>query len=169
MTTQITLSKRAALFGAALVILAALIFLYWETYNMQPPLLVGYPGDAFFPRLVIGFTAIWNVVLLVRLALAPLPEADPEDHFVSFDWLEFLIVIVLVGAYAALMERLGFEVTTVAFVAALLIPRLRMPWPTALALGLTVAVMTMLVLWAVFALSLKVPLPLSHLPLYLGY
>ena len=49
--------KPAVLIATALV-LAWLAFMAYETTNMMPPILEGYPGDSFFPRIAIIFPII---------------------------------------------------------------------------------------------------------------
>ena len=52
-------------------------FLFYETFNMMKPILPGYPGDAFFPRLAVGYTLIIAALILFRGILLPRFAAAP--------------------------------------------------------------------------------------------
>jgi hypothetical protein len=167
---ELTVPARAALAGTTGLILLGLVLLSVETTNMTPPLLPGHPGDAFFPRLVLGFSLIFAGLVMVRALLSRDATALGYDSpSVSVHWLEFASVVVLVLLYAELFEPVGFEITTLVFMMVLLVPRLRVQaTPTQAVLqGLALSVSAVLVLYASFALFLKIPLPLKFLPLYL--
>lgn len=164
---------RPAVLATVGLVLLGLILLYVETYNMTPPILEGYPGDAFFPRLVLAFCIVWAVIILARgifLSQAA-AAARVEAPYVSLHWLEFASVIGLVLVYAILLERVGFEITTVVLMMALLVPRLLAAPGTTLAramlVGLALSVATMLILYAGLGPGLKTALPLQFLPLYI--
>ena len=72
---ELKVPMRAAVLTTTALILGGLAFLYYETYAMQPPYEPGYPGDAFFPRLALGFSIIWAVIILGRGFFLP-PEAQ---------------------------------------------------------------------------------------------
>lgn len=149
----------------------ALLFLLDHTRTFAPPLLEGYPGDAFFPRLVLGFTLFWaGVILLRRLfqAVAALPVDDPPFRL---DGREFTVALAAVVAYALLLEPVGFEVATALLLAGLLIPRYRveMPLTRAVAWAVGVALATVAVCWLVFVILLNVDMPLLVLPRYLSF
>jgi putative tricarboxylic transport membrane protein len=170
---EIKVPMRAALLSTAGVILLGLIFLVVETYNMMPAILPGYPGDAFFPRLVLGFCVIWTVIVLARgifLSQAA-AAARYEAPYVTLHWLEFASVIALVLLYALLVEPVGFEITTVVLMMALLIPRLlagpRATPRRAALLALALSLVTMLILYAGLGPALKIGLPLKFLPTYI--
>lgn len=166
---DVTISKRAAILTATSIILLGLIFLYLETYNMMPSMLRGYPGDAFFPRLVLAFAMICAVIVLLRSIFLPQEAAaiGAESNSFSLHILEYLSIIALVALYAAFFEELGFEIATVIFLLILLIPRLLMPPLKALLIGTGSAIVTMLILWLAFGPLLGIHLPLKFLPLYL--
>ncbi|MGI9423990.1 MAG: tripartite tricarboxylate transporter TctB family protein [Hyphomicrobiaceae bacterium] len=160
--------KQPAVFVVTLVIMVCLGYLFYETYNMAPPLLPGYPGDAFFPRLVLGFTMFWGAIVLLRGITA----SAVRSHYgsdIRFHIAEFIFVVAIGVAYGMLLEPIGFELATFAFLLILLLPRLKvdLSWQEALAVGTGLALLTMLILWAAFGLGLKVQLPLKVLPLYI--
>ncbi|MDH3287451.1 MAG: tripartite tricarboxylate transporter TctB family protein [Betaproteobacteria bacterium] len=170
---EIKVPTRAALLSTAGVILLGLSFLSVETYNMMPPILPGYPGDAFFPRLVLGFCVIWAVIILARSIFLSQAAAAAryEAPYVVLHWLEFASVIVLVLLYALLVEPVGFEITTVVLMMALLVPRLlagpRATPARAALLALALSLATMLILYAGLGPGLKIGLPLKFLPTYI--
>jgi len=169
-TRAIAIPKTPALLATAALILVGLVVLYIKTYEMMPSLLPGYPGDAFFPRLVIGFTAIFTVLILAGGAWryanrATRAEAAPAA---SLDWIETSLVAILCFAYIALLDPLGFELTTTGFLAILLAGRLLMPWPRAIPIAFASAAATTVLLYLVFVLWLNVGVPLLFLPRYLG-
>jgi hypothetical protein len=162
----------AALLVTTGLIMAGLVFLYVETYDMPPSMLPGYPGDAFYPRAVLGFSMIWAAIILVRGVLLPPAAAAVIDEPSAFalHWPEFASVVALVLAYALLLEPVGFEISTVALMMALLVPRLlAAPQSTparAVVHGLALSVSAMLILYAGLGPALKIGLPLRFLPTY---
>lgn len=170
---EVRLPTKAAVLGTTGVVLLGLIFLVVETFNLTPPILEGYPGDAFFPRLVLGFCIIWAVIILTRgifLSQAA-AAARVEAPYVALHWLEFVSIIVLVLLYGLLLEPVGFEITTLVLMMALLVPRLLAAPGTTLAratlAGLALSLATMLILYAGLGPALKIGLPLKFLPIYI--
>jgi hypothetical protein len=153
------------------LILLALVALYVETFNIAPPFLSGYPGDAFYPRLVLYFSLLCAVLILVRSAFMSLDAAqlgyDTPD--VSVHWLELLSVVVLVLLFAQTVETIGFEITTLTLMLVLLVPRLRATLPTGKAVlyALALTIPTVLLLYVGFVLLLNIPFPLKVLPSYI--
>ena len=145
-------------------------FLFYETFNMMKPILPGYPGDAFFPRLAVGYTLIIAALILLRGILLPRFAAAPgESSHVSVHWLEFLSVAALVLLYAELLPPVGFELTTLGFMLILLVPRFAVQQGLVQSVVKAVAltIPTILILYGVFALLLGIHLPLLFLPRYI--
>ena len=145
-------------------------FLFYETFNMMKPILPGYPGDAFFPRLAVGYTLIIAALILLRGILLPRFAVAPgEPSHVSVHWLEFLSVAALVLVYAELLPPVGFELTTLGFMLILLVPRFAVQHglvqPVVKAVALTIP--TIIILYGVYALLLGIHLPLLFLPRYI--
>ncbi|MGI9378248.1 MAG: tripartite tricarboxylate transporter TctB family protein [Methyloligellaceae bacterium] len=166
---ELKLNKKQAVFAITILISLGLVLIGYETFNMSPPLLPGYPGDAFYPRLVIGFTAIWCIVILARGWRSGSQEnvkSTPVSDF-SFHVGEFIAVTIAVLAYAILLKPLGFEISTFLFLFFLLYPRMQKNVTNNLILSTTLSIVTILVLWAVFGFGLKVQLPVKFLPLYI--
>jgi putative tricarboxylic transport membrane protein len=163
---------RWAVLGTVFLILLGLVLLFVETYNMMPPILPGYPGDAFFPRLVLVYCLVWAGIIVARgvfLSQAAAAARREASH-IDLHWLEFASVVALVLLYAILLEPVGFEITTVVLMMALLVPRLlagpQATLPRALLLGFSLSVATMLILYLGLGPALKIGLPLSFLPIY---
>lgn len=166
----------ASMLVATAVMLCGLVALYVETYNMAPPNLPGFPGDAFFPRVVLGFSMVWAVIILLRaLLLSRLPVTERqklvEEPSFSLHWLEFASVCVLVLLYAFLLEPVGFEITTTVFMLVLLVPRMlagsEAKPAQAVLYALALSLAAMLILYAGLGPALKIGLPLLFLPTYL--
>ncbi|HIM72988.1 MAG TPA: hypothetical protein EYM43_08555 [Alphaproteobacteria bacterium] len=145
-------------------------FLFYETFNMMKPILPGYPGDAFFPRLAVGYTLIIAALILLRGILLPRFAVAPgEPSHVSVHWLEFLSVAALVLVYAQLLPPVGFELTTLGFMLILLVPRFAVQHGLVQSVVKAVAltIPTIIILYGVFALLLGIHLPLLFLPRYI--
>jgi hypothetical protein len=148
---------------SGLVCLAISHFLLVVTFGLPPAAMVPI-GPAFYPRVVLGLTAILSVILLVidwragraapAGATAPAKAAGPAPNYRLV-----LATFVLFGLYIALMPGLGFRISTFLFALALQItlewPRSPMRWLLALA----VAVGTAAVCHFVFEDYLQVLLP----------
>ena len=145
-------------------------FLFYETFNMMKPILPGYPGDAFFPRLAVGYTLIIAALILLRGILLPRLAAAPgEPSHLSVHLLEFLSVAALVLLYAELLPPVGFELTTLGFMLILLVPRFAVQQGLVQSVVKAVAltIPTIIILYGVFALLLGIHLPLLFLPRYI--
>jgi hypothetical protein len=171
---ELTLPMKASVVVAAIVILGWFLFMFYETTNMLPPILRGYPGDAFFPRLVLVFGVMCTVTILIKAMLKPrgIQIAPGEDASFSIHWAEYLSVCVLVIAYGVLLEPVGFEITTFVLMLALLGPRMAVGsdhparW---LGYAVVLSLATTLFAYVGFGLLLRIPLPLLFLPRYIYY
>lgn len=171
---ELTLPMKASVVVATVVILGWFLFMSYETMNMLPPILPGYPGDRFFPRLVLGFGVICAVTILIKAALTPRGAqlAVGENPSYSIHWVEFLSVCVLVIAYGLLLEPVGFEIATFVLMLALLGPRMAAGSnhpARSLGYALALSLATTLFAYVGFGLLLRIPLPLLFLPRYIHY
>jgi hypothetical protein len=97
---------------AGLVVLAASLVLFVLTVGLKPSPLVPV-GPGFYPRLVLGMTALFALAVIATDAFgksrpAPLPHADYGSvvlHFAVF------------GLYVAALPPLGFRIATFLYVA----------------------------------------------------
>ena len=169
----ISLSTRRAVLLTAVLCLAGLGILFWETFRMAPSFLPGYPGDAFFPRLVIGFSTFWAFIIVIGALSGgafgkDAPPSDDEADYFSFDWLHFIYIFALVIAYALLLQPLGFEIVTLVLMFVLFLPRVQLGWLGATLAALAASVGLTLLFWIIFIVLLRVHVPLAVLPRYLN-
>jgi len=134
---------------------------------MPPPFLPGYPGDAFFPTLVLVMIAFFGVIVLLKALFSSrepdVPSGEPAGP-VQIDIVETLIVAGLGIAFIQLLFPLGLEIALFMLMFALLFPRLLMPWPMAAMWASVGALCTLAVIYLGFVIGLKVFLPLKFLP-----
>ncbi len=165
--------KPAVLIGTALV-LAWLAFLAYETTNMMPPILPGYPGDSFFPRIAIIFAVICALIVLMKGVFLPRGAQLAAGENTSFPlrWLDFASVCILVVAYGEMLELLGFEIVTIVLMTVILAPRIAvggLSIARSVVYALGTALVTTFIFYVAFGLLLRIPLPLFFLPRYLQY
>ena len=165
---------KPAVLVATLLIFLWLLFMLYETTNMAPAILPGYPGDAFFPRLVLIYGLICSGFILVRGLLlqrgSSLTAGEAETFSIHLP--EFAAVCLLVIAYGLLLQPVGFEITTFALMMILLTPRIRaggLGAGRSLLYALGLALPTTLICYVAFGLILRIPLPLLFLPRYIHY
>jgi hypothetical protein len=167
---ELTLATRPTVLITTSLIFLGFAFLFYETFNMMKPILPGYPGDAFFPRLAVGYTLVVGGLIILRGVLLPRFAAAPgEASHVIVNWLEFLSVAALVLIYAQVLPPVGFEITTLVFMLILLVPRFAVEHGLLQSVikSVALAIPTVLVLYGVFALLLGIHLPLLFLPRYI--
>lgn len=98
---------------AALAILAASVVLFVLTLDLKPSPLVPV-GPGFYPRIVLGITALFAAGLIVADLVSksekpPLPRADYAAVGLHF---------ALFGVYVAALPGFGFRIATLLYVAA---------------------------------------------------
>jgi putative tricarboxylic transport membrane protein len=139
---------------AGLAVLAASLALFALTLGLKPSPLVPI-GPGFYPRIVLGLTALLAAALvafdfLQKKKRAALPAADYASVALHFG---------LFGVYVVALPWLGFRIATVAYVVAasafMAPPRNARQWGGALVLGLVTALGT----YYVFEHYLHVLLP----------
>lgn len=167
------LSKRRMVLATTALMLCGFACLFYVTTLMPASILPGYPGDAFFPQLVLVFTAFFGILVLVlgiQSARITTPGicGEPADAPVKLDLLETGIVTAVAIGYILLLEHAGHEIATTLFVFVLLWPRLFAEPIRATLIAAVGAVVTMLLVYVVFILGLGIFLPLRWLPRYLG-
>lgn len=165
--------KPAVLIATALV-LAWLAFMAYETTNMMPPILPGYPGDSFFPRLAIIFAVICALIVLMKGVFMPRGAQLAAGENTSFPlrWLDFASVCILVAAYGVMLEPVGFEIVTFVLMTAILAPRIAVGGHgvvRSIVYAMGTALVTTIVFYVAFGLLLRIPLPLLFLPRYFQY
>jgi multisubunit Na+/H+ antiporter MnhB subunit len=139
---------------AGLAVLAASLVLFALTLGLKPNPLVPI-GPGFYPRIVLGLTAVLAALLVIldvvrKKKPAPLQAANYAAVALHF---------ALFGVYVVALPWLGFRIATFAYVAAanafMAPPRGARQWARAIALGLATSLAT----YYVFEHYLHVLLP----------
>ena len=99
---------------AGLAVFAASLVLFGLTLGLQQNPLVPV-GPGFYPRIVLGFTALLAAILVaLDLRHKKEPEAAEKANYAAVT-LQF----ALFGVYVAALPWLGFRIATFAYVAAM--------------------------------------------------
>ena len=162
-------SKKIVLF-ISLFFLIFLIFLFYETTNMSKSILPGYPGDAFFPRLILIFSIFWTSILLIQNLVKNFllfksvedKETDIEIYFKDIAFLFFISII-----YILFLDFIGFEILTFSFLFVLLVNRLDLNLGKSIIYSSLLSFISMIIFWFVFIIFLKIPFSLKFLPFLL--
>ena len=137
-----------------LATLAASLLLFALTLDLKPSPLVPI-GPGFYPRIVLGITAVLAAALVLFDCLAPAPSRTSEGA----NYALVLTVFVAFGVYVGALPYLGFRISTLLFMAALQSmldpPKTRRAW---IVVGVT-ALVTTAVCYIVFERYLQVLLP----------
>ncbi|HAA91057.1 MAG TPA: hypothetical protein DCS82_13100 [Rhodospirillaceae bacterium] len=166
---EISVSQRRATIVVTLVTTAFFGMMLWRTVSFPQSMLPGYPGDAFFPQLIIGFGLIWCAILLYRLMSGKDLITTDDVAVVVIPVRDFILVCVYVVAYVMLLTPLGFEITTFLFMSVLFLTRFRGELKARLVRIVIVSLITTLVSWACFAIILNVNFPVKILPDYIQF
>ena len=97
---------------AGLAVLAASLVLFWLTLGLKGSALVPV-GPGFYPRIVLGVTALFAVSLVVADLLAAKKPAPLPDVNYAAVVLHFAVF----GVYVAALPGLGFRIATALYVA----------------------------------------------------
>ncbi len=152
---------------AGLVVLAASLVLFALTLDLKDSPLVPV-GPGFYPRIVLGLTALLSLGLVVGEFFGrrgrPDPglrdvEASPVAPPAKPNYLLVGLSFGVFGLYCAALPALGFRIATFAYVfgSSVLLsrPRSAKGWAGAVVLGLATSFLT----WLVFERELSVLLP----------
>jgi putative tricarboxylic transport membrane protein len=142
---------------AGLAVCAASLFLFALTLGLKDNPMVPL-GPGFYPRVVLGLTAVLSLILVLSDVLnrkripGKEPKQNPNHPLVALSFGAFAI-------YCAALPGLGFRIATFLYVVAasalLAPPRGAKGWAGTLVLGLLTAFLT----WLVFERYLSVLLP----------
>ncbi len=161
---EISVSQRRATLVVTLLTAALFAMMFWRTTDFAEPMLPGYPGDAFFPQLIIGFGLIWCGILLYRLMSRRDIISNDDASIVNIPIGNFALVCLYVVAYVMFLAPLGFEITTFVFMSLLFLTRFRGELKVRLFRIVIVALITTIISWACFAIILNVNFPVKILP-----
>lgn len=163
------------------VIILVTLFLLYETFNMSPPILPGYPGDSFFPRLIITCILICAIPLFIArlrdFMRERISKVEDETEKIDFDILALIAILGLSLAYPLLLPLIGFEIATFFLLTILFLSRFE---DFVKADSLTAALLTrsmlkatilsfttMCLLYFVFVILLSVSMPVAIFPKYI--
>jgi len=96
-----------------LAVLAASLFLFSLTLGLKESPLVPI-GPGFYPRIVLGLTALLSLWLLIADFYSQKQVKEKEE----LNYRLVALMFAAFGLYCALMPLLGFRVSTVLYVAA---------------------------------------------------
>ncbi len=101
-----------------LVCLVTSLGLFAATIGLPGPSLLVPVGPGFYPRIVLGITAVLSAALIVldfigRAARPVKPGGAPRNYRLV------VVTFAIVGIYVALLPHLGFRIATFAFVSVL--------------------------------------------------
>ena len=108
---------------AGLVILVASLVLFWQTLGLKANAMVPI-GPGFYPRIVLGITAFFSLLLLIvdwleQRRAPPEGPGAPVAPVTAADRPNYTLVALnfaLFGAYAMLLPGLGFRIATLLYV-----------------------------------------------------
>lgn len=143
-------------------LLGGLAYLYWLTFFFGKSIVRGYPGAAFFPRLILYFTLAATLAALVVSLFGGFGERKAKRF--EFEGRDFVLTIATIAGFIVALPVLGFEITSFALLLVLLGLRLN-GWLTAVVAALA----TTAVFYVLFVLMLQVSLPLRFLPAYVSF
>jgi len=141
---------------AGLAVLAVSLLLFGFTFELKDNPLVPV-GPGFYPRIVLGITAVLATVVIATSFLARGKRAPVEESGIHYGLVAASFAVF--GLYVGALPYLGFRVATLAYIAAtnaLLDP------PRSLRGGLRVAALALIataVVYVVFERYLLVLLP----------
>ena len=141
-----------------LAVLAASLLLFWGTLGLKDNPLVPI-GPGFYPRIVLGITAAFGLLLLVADVLSRPRKASGATAGAAPNYAAVAIHFAVFGLYALALPYLGFRIATFLYVAAASAlmdpPHVARQWIRPALLGLLTAPAT----WLVFERYLSVLLP----------
>ena len=130
-----------------LAVLAASLLLFWGTLGLKDNPLVPI-GPGFYPRIVLGLTAVLSLWLLIADAFAKKqkPPAGPREQL---NYGLVALTFAVFGLYVGSLPYLGFRVATGLYVAAtsalLAPPRSAKSWAGVLLLAVLTSFLTHLI------------------------
>ena len=102
---------------AGLAVLAASLVLFGLTLGLKDSPLVPI-GPGFYPRVVLGITALFGALLLVAEVLARRGRPPAPAPREKLNYALVAISFTVFGLYVVSLPFLGFRIATVAYVAA---------------------------------------------------
>ena len=134
---------------------------------MSKSILPGYPGDAFFPRLILIFTFFWTVILLFQNTLKNnilIKSNETNDEVIEIYYKDIFFLFFISIIYILFLDLIGFEILTFTFLFVLLVSRLDISIGKSIFYSSIVSFISMIVFWLTFIIFLRIPFPLKFLP-----
>ena len=184
---ETTVTRKVLLTTGDLVAIGATVtatlYLLYETFGMSPPILPGYPGDAFFPQLTMGIILICGIPLLItryRDHVKGRGEIEGEsDETFNIDIPGFIVVAAISLSFPFLLPILGFEIVTFTILTVLFVTRFYEVvsaetltldiFRRALIKAAAMAMITMCSLYFIFVILLNVSMPVMFFPKYINF
>ena len=136
---------------SAMLFSAISVFAVYYGVNVLKLGTVEEPGPGFFPALCGAGILI---LCLIWVLTAP-RSAQHQSLWQGREWVTPLVSVIIITAYAALMEEIGYVTSTLAFLVAWQVFIARETWVRT---GL-IAVLGTAAMYLIFAKLLSVPLP----------
>lgn len=155
------LSRRHVEYGVAAVLLALSILVVWDNQRIGAGWSDTGPQAGYFPLRVGAVLGICAVAAFIQAL-----RSRSQEQFASWLQLRRVAQVLLpLTAYIAVIAPLGIYVASVLFITGFMVFAGRYPWWKALALSGFSSVL----LFFVFEIQFKVPLPKGPLEAWLGY
>ena len=120
---------------------------------MSKSILPGYPGDAFFPRLILIFTFFWTVILFLQNTLKNnilIKSKETNDEVVEIYYKDIFFLFFISIIYILFLDLIGFEILTFIFLFVLLVTRLDICIGKSIFYSSIVSFISMIVFWLTF-------------------
>ena len=148
---------------AGLVVLVVSLVLFGLTFRIQSNPLVPV-SPAFYPRLVLGATAVLSALMvaidvLKRRRAAPAKSAAAKPAAAKPRYGVVALLFVIFAAYVLVLPYVGFRIATVAFLAVMQYAMAKPRTPRAWIVLALVALIATAVTYAMFEMYLQVLLP----------
>jgi len=166
---EIITNRRKATLVATLILTVLFAYLFWRTVSFSPPVLPGYPGDSFFPRLILGFGLIWCALLLYTSIFARTTGVEDDEKEVNFPTAPVALIGVYVLVFVNVLPIIGFELCSFILMFLLLITRWHGELKNRIIKVSLVSLATTVVCYVCFVLLLNVSFPLLFLPNYINF
>jgi len=155
------LSRRHVEYGVAAVLLAMAVLVVWDNQRIGAGWSDTGPQAGYFPLRVGAVLGICAIAVFVQAL-----RSRSQEQFASWLQLRRVAQVLLpLTAYIAVIAPLGIYAASVLFITGFMVFAGRYPWWKAVALS----GFTSVLLFYVFEIQFKVPLPKGPLEAWLGY